>query len=93
MTMPLPPAYNRMRFDAMHWVGIGTTREMKTIELGVFIPFWFSKQLTLSEKINLWRGKMYCASKLRNERFSTDLRKKVTILKILPTALFLKNRK
>ncbi len=80
MTMPLPPAYDRMRDDAMHGVGIGTTRDMKTIEGGVFFPSWFSKQLTLGEKINLWRGKIYCASKLRNEVFSTDLRKKVTRL-------------
>jgi pimeloyl-ACP methyl ester carboxylesterase len=69
-----------MRDNAMHGVGVGTTRDMKTIEWGVFFPSWFSKQLTLREKINLWRGKIYCASKLRNEVFSTDLRKKVTNL-------------
>lgn len=82
MTMPLPLAYDRMRDDAMHGVGVGTTRDMKTIEGGVFFPSWFSKQLTLSEKVNLWRGKIFCASKLRNEVFSTDLRNKVTKLNI-----------
>jgi pimeloyl-ACP methyl ester carboxylesterase len=80
MTMPLPAAYDMMRDDAMHGVGVGTTRGMKTIGAGVFFPSWFSRELTLSEKINLWRGKIYCAGKLRNEVFSTDLRKKVTKL-------------
>ncbi len=82
MTMPLPAVYDRMRDDAMHGIGVGTTRDMKTIEAGVFFPSWFSKQLTLGEKINLWRGKIFCASKLRNEVFSTDLRKSVTQLDI-----------
>jgi pimeloyl-ACP methyl ester carboxylesterase len=80
MSMPLPAAYDQMRDDAMHGVGVGTTRDMKTIEAGVFFPSWFSKQMTLGEKINLWRGKIFCASKLRNEVFATDLRAKVTKL-------------
>lgn len=87
MTMPLPTAYDRIRDDAMHGIGIGTTRDMKTVGRGVFIPSWFSKQLTLSEKINLWRGKIFCASFLRNEVFSTDLREKVIKLD-LPTYFF-----
>lgn len=87
MTMPLPAVYDRMRDDAMHGLGVGTTRGMKTIEAGVFFPSWFNKELTLGEKISLWRGKFYCASKLRNEVFSTDLRKKVTRLD-LPVYFF-----
>ncbi len=50
-------------------------------------PSWFSKELTFGEKISLWRGKIYCASKLRNEVFSTDLRKKVNRLD-LPVYFF-----
>jgi pimeloyl-ACP methyl ester carboxylesterase len=87
MTMPLPSAYDRMRDDAMHGVGAGTTRDMKTIEAGVFFPSWLSKQLTLGEKIDLWRGKVFCASQLRNEVFSTDLREKVKRLD-LPVYFF-----
>jgi pimeloyl-ACP methyl ester carboxylesterase len=87
MSMPLPAVYDQMRDDAMHGVGVGTTRDMKTVEGGVFFPSWFSKQLTLGEKINLWRGKIFCASHLRNEVFSTDLREKVTRLD-LPVYFF-----
>ncbi|NPV76485.1 MAG: alpha/beta hydrolase [Anaerolineae bacterium] len=82
MTMPQPAAYDRLRDNAMHGVGVGTTREMKTVEGGVFFPSWFSKQLTLKEKINLWRGKIFAASMLRNEVFSTDLSQKVAKLEI-----------
>jgi pimeloyl-ACP methyl ester carboxylesterase len=87
MSMPLPAAYDLLRDDAMHGVGVGTTRDMKTIEQGVFFPSWFSKQLTLGEKISLWRGKIFCASQLRNAVFSTDLRQKVTRLD-LPVYFF-----
>jgi pimeloyl-ACP methyl ester carboxylesterase len=87
MTMPLPAAYDRLRDDAMHGLGIGTTRDMKTVGWGVFFPSWFSKQFTLAEKVNIWRGKVYCASILRNEVFSTDLRK--TVIKLdLPIYFF-----
>lgn len=82
MAMPLPAAYDRMRDDAMHGVGVGTTRDMRTVEGGVFLPSWFSKQLTLGEKLDLWRGKIFAASMLRNEVFSTDLSQKVTALEI-----------
>jgi len=38
--------------------------------------------LTLGEKLDLWRGKIFAASMLRNEVFSTDLSQKVTALEI-----------
>ncbi len=89
MTMPLPAAYDRMRNDAMHGVGIITTRDMKSVEAGIFFPSWFSKKLTFGDKISLWRGKIYYASKLIliNEVFSTNLRKKVISLD-LPVYFF-----
>jgi pimeloyl-ACP methyl ester carboxylesterase len=82
LTYPLPAAYDRIRDNAMHGIGVGTTRDMKTIEGGVFFPSWFSKQFTLGEKINLWKGKVFCASNLRKDVFATDLREKVTKLDI-----------
>ena len=82
MSMPMPAAYDRLRDNAMHGLGVGTTRDMKTIEGGVFFPSWFSPQYTLGEKLNLWRGKVFCASHLRNTVFGTDLRQKVTELKL-----------
>jgi pimeloyl-ACP methyl ester carboxylesterase len=82
MTMPLPPAYDGLRDDYMHAIGIGTTRDMNSIVTGVFIPSWLSREFTLSEKINLWRGKFYSMSMMRNTAFSTDLTKQITELKL-----------
>lgn len=87
LSMPLPVAYDMLRDNAMHGVGVGTTRDMQTIESGVFLPSWVNRELTLGEKVNLWRGKIFCASKLRNEVFSTDLRQKVVKLD-LPVYFF-----
>lgn len=87
MTMPLPAAYDALRDDYMHKIGIGTTRDMHSIISGVFIPSWLSREFTLSEKINLWRGKFFSMRMLRNTAFSTDLTKQVTELK-LPVYFF-----
>lgn len=87
MTVPLPPAYDALRDDYMHGLGIGTTRDMKSIITGVFLPSWFSREFTLGEKINLWRGKIYSMRMLRNTAFATDLTKQVTELK-LPVYFF-----
>jgi pimeloyl-ACP methyl ester carboxylesterase len=82
LSMPLPIAYDMLRDDAMHGIGVGTTRDMKTIESGVFFPSWFTPQYTFVEKINFWRGKVFCARHLRNTVFSTDLREIVTKLDV-----------
>lgn len=87
MTVPLPPAYDALRDDYMHGLGIGTTRDMKSIITGVFLPSWFSREFTLGEKLNLWRGKFYSMRMLRNTAFATDLTKQVTELK-LPVYFF-----
>lgn len=82
MTVPLPRAYDALRDAYMHAAGIGTTRDMKSVVTGVFIPSWFSREFTLREKINLWRGKFFSMRLLRNTAFATDLTQQVTELKI-----------
>ncbi len=77
MTIPLPAAYDRLRDPYMHDLGIGTTREMKSVVSGVFLPSWKSRIYTLPEKIDLWRGKFFSMHMLRNVSFSTDLTQKV----------------
>ena len=62
MSMPLPPAYDALRDDYMHAAGIGTTRDITSVITGGFVPSWFSREFTLREKINLWRGKFYRVS-------------------------------
>jgi pimeloyl-ACP methyl ester carboxylesterase len=87
MTVPLPPAYDALRDGYMHNIGIGTTRDMDSVITGVFIPSWFSREFTLSEKLDLWRGKFYSMRMMRNTAFSTDLTQQVTKLD-LPVYFF-----
>jgi pimeloyl-ACP methyl ester carboxylesterase len=82
MTVPLPAAYDALRDSYMHDLGIGTTRNMKSVVTGVFVPSWQSREYTLPEKVNLWRGKFFSMSMLRDKAFSTDLTQQVTELDI-----------
>lgn len=90
MVSPLPDAYLLLRDDAMHRLGIGTTKEMKSVISGIFIPSLVNKEYTLKEKLNIWRGKSFSAGYLRNEMFSIDLTQKVQTLEI--PAYFLHGR-
>jgi pimeloyl-ACP methyl ester carboxylesterase len=82
LTDPLPAAYDLIRDEAMHSLGIGTMREMKSIVTGVFFPSWQFREYTLGEKVNLWRGKIFSARLLRNTVFATDLTQQVTELEL-----------
>ena len=52
-----PAAYLAVRDEAMHSLGIGTTHDMKSVVTGIFLPSLQSREYTVGEKINLWRGK------------------------------------
>jgi pimeloyl-ACP methyl ester carboxylesterase len=81
-SVPLPKAYIRVRDVAMHELGVGTTHDMKSVFTGMFLPSLLHREYTLSEKINLWRGKLFSGSRLWNTQLSTDLTKKVTRLEV-----------
>jgi pimeloyl-ACP methyl ester carboxylesterase len=83
-TIPLPPAYDRLRDDAMHGLGIGTTREMKSVVTGLFLPSLRFPEYTVGEKINLWRGKIWSKGLLWTQVLEPDLREQVPALE-LPT--------
>jgi pimeloyl-ACP methyl ester carboxylesterase len=87
MTAPLPASYDKLRDEAMHSIGIGTTHAMKSVISGIFVPSWLSREYTLGEKINLWRGKIFSKRILWNEALATDLTKQVTELD-LPVYFF-----
>lgn len=80
----LPTAYWAMRDEMMHSLGIGTTRNMKSVITGAFLPVIESPEYTLREKINLWRYKFFSESieKLNNKMYETDLTKEVQKLDI-----------
>lgn len=81
-SVPLPDAYQSLRDVAMHRLGVGTTRDMKSIYTGLFLRSFLSRDYTLAEKINLWRGKIFSGGGLWNAQLSTDLTKQVTRLEI-----------
>jgi pimeloyl-ACP methyl ester carboxylesterase len=85
MTVPLPSAYEAMRDEYMHGIGVGTTRDMNSVITGIFLPSWQFREYTLGEKINLWRGKFHSRSRefsLWDKMQATDLSQQVTELEI-----------
>ena len=81
-TAPLSAGYKALRDEAMHGIGIGTTRSMKSVITGIFFPSFLTREFTLTEKINLWRGKIFSSDLLRDPMFATDLTRQVTALQI-----------
>lgn len=74
----VPPAYLRVRDQAMHGLGAGTTRDMRSIVDGIFLASLRSRQYTLGEKIDLWRGKASSGvSCMWDEMLATDLADRV----------------
>ncbi len=53
----IPTSYLKLRDEAMHGIGIGTTRNMRSIVRGVFLPSLTCRAYTLPEKVNFWRAK------------------------------------
>lgn len=83
VTDVVPDGYLKLRDQAMHNVGIGTTRDMKSVIFGMFFPSLVFEEYTLMEKINLWRGKAKSGvHPLWNVMLSTDLSQQVNKLKI-----------
>jgi pimeloyl-ACP methyl ester carboxylesterase len=79
----IPDAYLRLRDPAMHSLGIGTTRDMKSVITGIFLPSLKFREYTLKEKWNLWLGKSHSGiSILWNQMVATDLSVKVPELTI-----------
>src|SRR5579859_5408059 len=40
MTVPMPTAYDALRDAYMHGAGVGTTRDMRSVERDIFLPSW-----------------------------------------------------
>jgi pimeloyl-ACP methyl ester carboxylesterase len=79
----MPKAYYRLRDQAMHSLGVGTTHAMRSVVSGVFLPVMLSRAYTISEKVNLWRGKWSAATTdMWNEILATDLTAKVPKLDV-----------
>lgn len=74
----VPAAYLRVRDEAMHALGVGTMREMRSVVTGLFFPSLRNRDYTLTEKINLWRGKAAMGvSSMWKEALASDLAERV----------------
>jgi pimeloyl-ACP methyl ester carboxylesterase len=73
-----------LRDQGMHELGVGTMRDMKSLETGIVLPIMLCKAYTVKEKFNLWKSKISFIRKtaLADELLTTDLTKVVTELKI-----------
>jgi pimeloyl-ACP methyl ester carboxylesterase len=79
---PLPRAYMRVRDHAMHSLGIGTTRAMKSVITGVLAQVWRARDYTLREKVAIGRGKAWSQGILWDEFQATDLTEKIRTLEL-----------
>jgi pimeloyl-ACP methyl ester carboxylesterase len=82
MSIPLPVSYMKLRDKAMHELGVGTTRDMKSVITGVFLASWLCREYTFGEKVGMWRGKFSGDKILWNQMIGTDLTKVVPKLDI-----------
>jgi pimeloyl-ACP methyl ester carboxylesterase len=74
----VPPAYLRVRDEAMHTLGVGTIGEMRSVFGGLFLLSLRNPDYTLTEKITMWRGKAATGvSSMWKEILATDLAERV----------------
>jgi pimeloyl-ACP methyl ester carboxylesterase len=78
-----PQAYLKVRDAAMHGLGVGTTRDMGSVITGVFLRSLRFRGYTLSEKVNLWRGRGFSRGfGMWDQLIRTDLRETVPELEV-----------
>jgi pimeloyl-ACP methyl ester carboxylesterase len=79
----IPEEYLKIRDIVMHDLGVGTTRDIRSVFTGIFLPSLMCRDYTITEKFNTWYGKARSGvSVLWKEMIITDLRNIVTELKI-----------
>jgi pimeloyl-ACP methyl ester carboxylesterase len=73
LSVPLPASYMAIRDKAMHELGVGTMRGMKSVITGVFLASWLCPDYTIGEKLSLWRGKFSSDKALWNAMLLVDI--------------------
>jgi len=73
-----------LRDKAMHELGIGTMRDMKSVVTGAFLPIMKCRAYLPGEKVNIWRAKLFLRNKtiLIDQLFATNLTVEVSQLEI-----------
>ena len=63
--------FAKTRDKAMHSLGVGTTREMRSVITEIFFPSLRMTDFTQTERINIWQGKAYMKeTPLDNDSFT-----------------------
>ncbi len=83
----LLPDWLRLRDGAMHRLGVGTTRDMRSVITGVFIPVCRCRAYTVAERVDIWRGIAFSKKLLWADFIQTDLTSQIHTLN-LPTYFF-----
>ena len=78
MESGLSQAWMRLRDKAMHQLGVGNTRDTRSVVRGIFLPVWRVRAYTLREKINIWRGKLWSRPFFWDALLRDDLAKRLT---------------
>ena len=67
---PLAEKYlSKVRDKAMHSLGVGTARDMDSVISDIFLPSLRMTEFTPTERINIWRGKVF-TDKCFKDKFS-----------------------
>jgi pimeloyl-ACP methyl ester carboxylesterase len=83
LTDGISDKYLSMRDMCMHSMGIGTTHNMRSVPLDIFLPSLTCRDYTFNEKINIWRAKSRSGVHVLWETIlETDLSKKLPEIKI-----------
>jgi pimeloyl-ACP methyl ester carboxylesterase len=75
-SIPLPRGYMAVRDLAMHRLGVGTTRDLRSV-LRLVLLSLSCRDYTLHEKVHLWRGKLASRGQLWNAQLAADLTREV----------------
>lgn len=79
----IPQAYWAVRDKAMHRLGVGTMRDMRSVFSGLFIPSLLFREYSLMDKVKLWRAKAKAGvSVILNEILATDLSRMIVRLDV-----------
>lgn len=74
----LSSAWMRLRDHAMHKLGVGQTRGMRSVVTGIFLPIWAMRAYTVMDKINVWRGKLWSRPFFWEDLLRDDLSMRLT---------------
>ncbi|MCU0903388.1 MAG: hypothetical protein MUE83_05880 [Tabrizicola sp.] len=68
----------RLRDAAMHQAGVGHTRDIDSVITGIFLPVWRVRAYTVTDKINVWRGKIWSRPFFWEDLLRDDLSARLT---------------